>query len=93
MCHLGRGDMRQTLNILQSVVMAHGKVTLEHAYLCTGNPTPSTIESIMDMLLNDSMAESFRKLQEMQVCRCWPICMVSLHRHRLAMSACCCLHP
>ena len=71
-CHLGRGDMRQTLNILQSVVMAHGRVTLEHAYLCTGNPTPSTIESIMHMLLNDGMAESFRKLHAMQVRRSAP---------------------
>jgi replication factor C subunit 3/5 len=66
-CDLGRGDMRQTLNILQSVVMAHGEVTLDNAYLCTGNPTPSTIEAIVHCLLSKDMSASFKELHTMQV--------------------------
>lgn len=59
--------MRQTLNILQSVVMAHGSVTEEHAYLCTGNPTPATIESVMHCLMNENMATAYQWLHELQV--------------------------
>ena len=64
---LGRGDMRQTLNILQSVVMAHGSVTEEYAYLCTGNPTPATIEQIVQCLLSEKMAAAYKQVHEMQV--------------------------
>jgi replication factor C subunit 3/5 len=60
--------MRQTLNILQSVVMAHGSVTMEYAYLCTGNPTPDTVEKIVHCLLNENMVVAYKQLQEMQVC-------------------------
>jgi DNA polymerase III delta prime subunit len=66
LCHLGRGDMRQTLNILQSIVMAHGEVTMENAYLCTGNPPPSTIETIVHCLLNKDVSSSFSELHSMQ---------------------------
>ena len=64
-CHLGRGDMRQTLNILQSVVMAHGQVTLEYAYLCTGNPPPAMVESILQTLLSESLPVAYEKLQSL----------------------------
>ena len=64
---LGNGDMRQTLNILQSVVMAHGSISQEYAYLCTGNPTPETIEMVVQCLLNEDMAAAYTKLHELQV--------------------------
>ena len=64
---LGRGDMRQTLNILQSVVMAHGSVSEEYAYLCTGNPPPAMIEAILDTLLNQEMGEAYKAIYELQV--------------------------
>jgi replication factor C subunit 3/5 len=67
--HLGRGDMRQTLNILQSVVMAHGSISLEFAYLCTGNPTPDTIEAVVRCLMSENMAAAYKRLHEMQVRR------------------------
>lgn len=66
-CHLGKGDMRQTLNILQSVVLAHGRVSHEFAYLCTGNPPPEVIESIFSTLLQQDMMSAFASLQKLQV--------------------------
>lgn len=66
-CHLGKGDMRQTLNILQSVVLAHGRVSHEFAYLCTGNPAPETIEELFSTLLQKDMKSSFACLQRVQV--------------------------
>lgn len=66
-CKLGRGDMRQTLNILQSTFMAHGHIDEEAAYLCTGNPTPQQIEQIVTWLLNDSMSVAYEKLHAQQI--------------------------
>eukprot|EP00892_Ulva_mutabilis_P003854 jgi/Ulvmu1/1840/UM119_0059.1 len=65
-CHLGKGDMRQTLNILQSVVLAHGHVSQEFAYLCTGNPPPETIEAIFGVLLQQDIKSAFYNLQNLQ---------------------------
>lgn len=66
-CHLGRGDMRQTLNILQSVVLAHENITAEHVYLCTGNPPPNVVENIVQWLLNEEMQPAFHKIFQLQV--------------------------
>jgi replication factor C subunit 3/5 len=66
-CHLGRGDMRQTLNILQSVVLAHESVTQKDVYLCTGNPAPDVIEKIMNVLLNEDFRSAFGQLHKLQV--------------------------
>lgn len=67
MCHLGRGDMRQTLNILQSVVLAHETITEEYVYLCTGNPPPNVVENVVQWLLNEEMQPAFRKIHQLQV--------------------------
>jgi hypothetical protein len=58
--------MRQTLNILQSVAMAHGAVTEDAAYACTGNPSPQVMETIAESLFNDDMSTAFGKLHRLQ---------------------------
>ncbi|KAK9828941.1 hypothetical protein WJX72_002938 [[Myrmecia] bisecta] len=63
---LGAGDMRRTLNILQSTSMASPTVSEESVYACTGNPRPSDIELCAYCLLNDEFALAFAKLSEMQ---------------------------
>jgi replication factor C subunit 3/5 len=68
-CRLGRGGMRQTLNILQSTFMSAGRVSAEAAYLCTGNPQPSQIETMATWLLNEPMDNAYAQLRVMQV-RC-----------------------
>lgn len=66
-CRLGRGDMRQTLNILQSTFMSAGRVSADAAYLCTGNPQPAQIEAMATWLLNEPMADAYAQLRAMQV--------------------------
>ncbi|MFQ6639821.1 hypothetical protein Gotur_016133, partial [Gossypium turneri] len=61
---LSNGDMRKALNILQSTHMASQKITEEAVYLCTGNPLPKDIEQISYWLLNESFAESFKRVSE-----------------------------
>lgn len=63
---LSNGDMRKALNILQSTHMASQKITEEAVYLCTGNPLPKDIEQISHWLLNESFAESFKRISDMK---------------------------
>uniref|UniRef100_A0A1J3I3Q0 Replication factor C subunit 5 n=1 Tax=Noccaea caerulescens TaxID=107243 RepID=A0A1J3I3Q0_NOCCA len=63
---LSNGDMRKALNILQSTHMASEKITEEEVYLCTGNPLPKDIEQISHWLLNESYADSYKKISEMK---------------------------
>ncbi|MBA0865469.1 hypothetical protein Goshw_012489, partial [Gossypium schwendimanii] len=48
----------------QSTHMASQKITEEAVYLCTGNPLPKDIEQISYWLLNESFAESFKRVSE-----------------------------
>ncbi|XP_068648517.1 replication factor C subunit 3 [Aristolochia californica] len=64
---LSNGDMRKTLNILQSTHMASQTITEEAVYLCTGNPMPKEIEQICFWLLNESFSTCFRRISEMKI--------------------------
>ncbi|GFY96596.1 replication factor C subunit 3 [Actinidia rufa] len=59
---LSNGDMRKALNIFQSTHMASQQITEEAVYLCTGNPLPKDIEQISYWLLNETFAESFKRI-------------------------------
>mgnify|MGYP002631637907 CR=1 FL=1 len=48
---LGTGDMRKSINILQSAAMAFGTVDESAVYQCTGSPMPKDIEEILGWLL------------------------------------------
>ncbi|KAF7816837.1 replication factor C subunit 3 [Senna tora] len=63
---LSNGDMRKTLNILQSTHMASQQITEEAVYLCTGNPLPKDIEQISYWLLNEQFADSFKRIYEIK---------------------------
>jgi replication factor C subunit 3/5 len=63
---LGCGDMRRTLNLLQSTCMASGHVTEVSTYQCAGKPLPSDVEDIAHSLFNDSLQDSFRKISALQ---------------------------
>ncbi|XP_057504269.1 replication factor C subunit 5 [Actinidia eriantha] len=59
---LSNGDMRKALNIFQSTHMASQQITEEAVYICTGNPLPKDIEQISYWLLNETFAESFKRI-------------------------------
>eukprot|EP00798_Chlamydomonas_sp_ICE-L_P023993 gene23993-9566_t len=63
---LGCGDMRRSLNILQSCHMAFPEVNEEAVYLCTGNPQPRDIENVVHQLFNDSFNDAFKKISDLQ---------------------------
>ncbi|GIL70670.1 hypothetical protein Vretimale_3774 [Volvox reticuliferus] len=64
---LGNGDMRRSLNILQSCHMAFDLLDEQAVYMCTGNPMPSDINQVLTWLLNDAVADVFEKVTKLQV--------------------------
>jgi len=63
---LGEGDMRKSLNILQSTSMAYGMVDEENAYLCTGNPQPKDIEQIVGWMLNEDFQVAYENISQIK---------------------------
>ena len=62
---LGAGDMRRTLNILQSTFLSKkgaGTIEADDVYATTGQPRPEDIEAIAGFLLNEPFAEAAAKV-------------------------------
>lgn len=59
---LGGGDMRRTLNILQSTYMASEVISEESVHACTGSPLPRDMERIAKWLLNSPMTDCVRSV-------------------------------
>ncbi|XP_023287083.1 replication factor C subunit 5-like [Seriola lalandi dorsalis] len=59
---LSSGDMRRSLNILQSTSMAYGKVTEDTVYTCTGHPLRSDIANILDWSLNKDFTAAYKRI-------------------------------
>eukprot|EP00197_Chlamydomonas_leiostraca_P012362 CAMPEP_0202872782 /NCGR_PEP_ID=MMETSP1391-20130828/21999_1 /ASSEMBLY_ACC=CAM_ASM_000867 /TAXON_ID=1034604 /ORGANISM="Chlamydomonas leiostraca, Strain SAG 11-49" /LENGTH=182 /DNA_ID=CAMNT_0049553911 /DNA_START=105 /DNA_END=649 /DNA_ORIENTATION=+ len=59
---LGAGDMRRSLNILQSCVLAFPQVDARAVYATTGSPHPADIERALHWLLNEPLPALFEKL-------------------------------
>uniref|UniRef100_A0A6B2LAS0 AAA+ ATPase domain-containing protein n=1 Tax=Arcella intermedia TaxID=1963864 RepID=A0A6B2LAS0_9EUKA len=64
---LASGDMRKVINVLQSTHMAYGKIDEKNVYLCTGNPLPKDIESVMNWLFNTEHKEAFNNIHSLSV--------------------------
>lgn len=62
---LAEGDMRRTLNVLQSASMSYDVVDEDSVYQCCGAPLPREIDTIVDSLLNDDFAICYNKLKTM----------------------------
>lgn len=60
---LGGGDMRRTLNLLQSVAMGHAnELSEENVYSTAGKPMPKDVEEIVRCLMNDDLKVAFEKV-------------------------------
>lgn len=63
---LGRGDMRKSLNILQSAHMSTPHIDEGAIYTCTGHPLPGDINKMLGWLLNEDYAVSFANIRALQ---------------------------
>jgi replication factor C subunit 3/5 len=70
---LGAGDMRRTLNILQSSYLAkedpNAPLDADAVYATTGQPRPADVEAIAGVLLNEPFAEAARRVEEIKTSR------------------------
>ncbi|XP_030761249.1 replication factor C subunit 5 [Sitophilus oryzae] len=63
---LGNGDMRKTLNVLQSTWFAFKDVTEDTVYTCIGHPLRSDIENILNWLLTEDTDICYKNIQELK---------------------------
>ncbi|XP_028314280.1 replication factor C subunit 5 [Gouania willdenowi] len=63
---LSSGDMRRSLNILQSTSMAYDKVSEETVYTCTGHPLRSDIANILDWCLNQDFTTAYKQILQLK---------------------------
>jgi replication factor C subunit 3/5 len=61
---IGKGDMRKILNILESTSMSYGNVNVENVFSCTGLPSDSQVQFILDTIWDKQFSESFQILLE-----------------------------
>ena len=59
---LSSGDMRRVLNLLQSTAMANEVVNETAVYLTSGAPLPKDIDTIMELLMNETFAKAFGEI-------------------------------
>ncbi|EGC34633.1 hypothetical protein DICPUDRAFT_153140 [Dictyostelium purpureum] len=64
---LGDGDMRKSLNILQSVSMStNGLIGEEQIYKCTGNPSPTDFHMVLEWLFNEDFQTAFNNITDLK---------------------------
>ena len=101
---LGVGDMRKSLNILQSTHMAFEEISVANVYQCTGSPTPETVEAVLQTLVSDEFDVAFQTawnimrlkglaLQDILSERCRARKSPSRHAHPGISHACHSQHP
>jgi len=59
--HLSYGDMRRSLNIMQSTHLAFNKVNEENVYMCVGHPSKNDMISVINWLLNDDFTTIYNR--------------------------------
>jgi replication factor C subunit 3/5 len=66
---LASGDMRKSLNIMQSTHLAFGVVNEENVYNCVGHPSKHDMTNVMSWLLNDDFTSIYNKLMHLKTLR------------------------
>lgn len=67
--HLSYGDMRRSLNIMQSTHLAFVKVDEENVYNCVGHPSKNDMLDILNWLLNDDFTSIYNRLIHLKTLR------------------------
>jgi len=60
---IAKGDMRKAINILQSTSMIFDKITSDNVTTCAGYPSKTHIKSIINIVMNDTIKESYGKIK------------------------------
>ena len=63
---LGTGDLRRSLNLMQTTAMATDVVNENNVYRCAGYPLPSEVKAVLQSLMNQPMESAAQSLDEMR---------------------------
>ncbi|XP_045172468.1 replication factor C subunit 5-like [Mercenaria mercenaria] len=66
---LANGDMRKSLNILQSCFMAYDEISEDCVYMCVGHPLRKDIENIMYWILNENFTTAYNNLMNLKTAK------------------------
>ncbi|XP_046557469.1 replication factor C subunit 5-like, partial [Haliotis rubra] len=66
---LATGDMRKSLNILQSASMAYEEVNEDNVYTCVGHPLRRDIENIVNWVLNENFTAAYNNISHLKVAK------------------------
>jgi len=64
---LAEGDMRRSLNILQSTSMAFDLINEDNVYLCVGHPLRKDINAVVDWLLNKDFLSAQKAISDLKI--------------------------
>ncbi|KAH0795033.1 Replication factor C subunit 5 [Histomonas meleagridis] len=63
---LGNGDLRRSINLLQTTALATSTITEANVYLCAGYPLPEEIKAQLQNLMNQSLEASVQSLEQLR---------------------------
>ncbi|KAL4223501.1 Replication factor C (RF-C) subunit [Mactra antiquata] len=66
---LANGDMRKSLNILQSSFMAFDEITEDNVYTCVGHPLRKDIENIVYWILNENFTTAYNNIMQLKTAK------------------------
>ena len=64
---LSNGDMRKSINLLQSVSMATKEVNVENVYKCAGEPNPLVFNEILQYLTENNFSNTFNYINNIKI--------------------------
>ena len=62
-----KGDLRKCINLLQSVSMAMSKISEINVYKCSGEPSVTVFEKIIDYLKNKSFVDTYDYINKIRL--------------------------
>jgi replication factor C subunit 3/5 len=85
---LSQGDMRKSLNILQSTAASYqSHITELNVYLCTGDPLPSDVEKMVTWMLNDHYNIAYANVLELKTTKGLALCDIIREVHSFLQQA------
>jgi len=82
---LSNGDMRQSINILQSTSMSFDVVNEANIYACVAQPRPDDIKLILNILLNEDISSCFNKLTSIRLEKAIALSDIVTELHKLIL--------
>lgn len=82
---LGNGDLRRSLNLMQTTAMATNIINESNVYKCAGYPEPEQIKTQLQALLNQPLESSVNSLNQLRIEKGYALLDILRELHRQAI--------